>query len=305
VVASVSKAAAPPAGPHWPREAKILGLLAIAIGLCFIVPLLGLIRFAANSSLYSHILLIPFISAYLVRLQCSDVIEVAPATQTRSRGLAIIFAILGVGLLVGYRFAASSGWKPADYFSIYSAAAVSLFYAGCFLLLDTSILKRFAFPLAFLVFAIPFPDRLYHAIETFLQFRSADAAHLLFNLTGMPVWRDGTEFKLPGFSLEVAPECSGIHSSLVLFISSLLAAHMLLRSNWTRIVLVAVIIPLGIIRNGFRIWVLGELCVNYSHDWIHSPLHHRGGPMFFVLSLIPLFALLFLLRKLEKRKGQP
>jgi exosortase C (VPDSG-CTERM-specific) len=304
VVTSVPKAAAPATVPHW-REAKILGILAIAIGLCFIVPLLGLIRFAANSSLYSHILLIPFISAYLVRLQSTEIVAVAPVSQTRSRGLAIAFIILAIGLLIGYRFAATSGWKPADYLSIHSAAALSLFYAGCFLLLDTSILRRFAFPLAFLVFAVPFPDRVYHAIETFLQYRSADAAHLLFSLTGMPVWREGTEFKLPGFSLAVAPECSGIHSSLVLFISSLLAAQMLLRSSWTRIVLVAVIIPLGIIRNGFRIWVLGELCVNYSHDWINSELHHRGGPIFFVLSLIPLFALLLLLRKLEERKSQP
>jgi exosortase C (VPDSG-CTERM-specific) len=305
VVASVSKAAAPPAVPHWPREAKTLGLLAIAIGLCFIVPLYTLIRFAANSSLYSHILLIPFISAYLIRLQSKDFSQIAQTSRNRSRSLATIFVILGMGLLVGYRLAAIYGWNPADYLSIQSAAALSLFYGGCFLLLDTSRLKRLAFPLAFLAFTIPFPDRVYHAIETFLQFRSADAAHLLFNLTGMPVWRDGTEFKLPGFSLAVAPECSGIHSSLVLFISSLLAAHMLLRSTWSRIVLVAVIIPLGIIRNGFRIWVLGELCVNYSHDWINSPLHHQGGPIFFALSLIPLFALLFLLRKLEKRKSQP
>src|SRR5262249_56535760 len=36
-------------------------------------------------------------------------------------------------------------------------------------------------------------------------------------------YTQGLVFDLPGFSLEVAPECSGIHSTLVLFITSLLA----------------------------------------------------------------------------------
>jgi exosortase/archaeosortase family protein len=62
-----------------------------------------------------------------------------------------------------------------------------------------------------------------------------------------------------------------------------------------------VTIPLGIIRNGFRVLTIGLLCVYVDPGMIHSIIHRRGGPIFFVLSLIPLFGLLFLLRKLEKR----
>jgi hypothetical protein len=35
---------------------------------------------------------------------------------------------------------------------------------------------------------------------------------------------------------------------------------------------------------------------------IDSPIHHRGGPVFFVLSLIPLFLLLWWLRRGEGGK---
>jgi exosortase/archaeosortase family protein len=63
--------------------------------------------------------------------------------------------------------------------------------------------------------------------------------------------------------------------------------------------LVIVVVPLAILRNGFRIFVVGELCVRISHDMINSPIHRHGGPIFFVLSLIPFFALLLLLRKSE------
>jgi hypothetical protein len=45
--------------------------------------------------------------------------------------------------------------------------------------------------------------------------------------------------------------------------------------------------------------VLAWLCVYYSPDMIDSVIHHRGGPIFFVLSLGPLFALLWWLRRGE------
>jgi hypothetical protein len=33
---------------------------------------------------------------------------------------------------------------------------------------------------------------------------------------------------------------------------------------------------------------------------INSPIHHKGGPIFFVFSLIPLFILLLMLQKSER-----
>jgi exosortase/archaeosortase family protein len=65
-----------------------------------------------------------------------------------------------------------------------------------------------------------------------------------------------------------------------------------------------VVIPLGLLRNGFRVWVIGELCVRIGPQMIDSPIHHRGGPVFFVLSLVPLFLLLLYLSKCELRKEQ-
>jgi hypothetical protein len=44
------------------------------------------------------------------------------------------------------------------------------------------------------------------------------------------------------------------------------------------------------------------LTVHQDPSWISSPLHHRGGPIFFALSLIPFFAALWLLRKSEAQR---
>ena len=110
---------------------------------------------------------------------------------------------------------------------------------------------------------------------------------------------------IPGLTLEVAKECSGIRSSWVLFITSLLASHLFLRTRWRQTVLVAFVIPLGILRNGFRIAVVGLLCVHVGPHMIDSVIHRRGGPLFFALSLVPLYLLLWWLRHQEQQHNLP
>jgi exosortase C (VPDSG-CTERM-specific) len=211
--------------------------------------------------------------------------------------------LAGLGTVSAYWIAVRSGWKPKteDYLACMSLAFLCFVLSASFACLGTKVMRTLAFPAAFLAFMIPFPVSLHHWIESFLQHGSAEAAYLLLKLSGMPVFRVGTQFQLPGFSMEVAPQCSGIHSSLVLFIASLLAAHLLLRRPWSRLLLVLLIIPLGMLRNGFRIFVLAQLCVRVSPDWIDSDLHHRGGPIFFLVSLVPFLLLLIYLRKREQR----
>ena len=117
--------------------------------------------------------------------------------------------------------------------------------------------------------------------------------------------RHGTTFELPGIVLQVAQECSGIRSSWVLVITSILASHLFLKSPWRRIVLVAFVIPLGILRNGFRVFVIGMLCVHVGPHMVDSVIHRQGGPFFFALSLVPLFLLLWWLRRGERRAESP
>jgi exosortase/archaeosortase family protein len=55
------------------------------------------------------------------------------------------------------------------------------------------------------------------------------------------------------------------------------------------------------LRNGFRVFVIGLLCVEIGPNMINSLIHRRGGPLFFTLSLVPLFVLLWWLRRTERR----
>src|SRR5262249_16605253 len=97
----------------------------------------------------------------------------------------------------------------------------------------------------------------------------------------------------------------GIRSSWVLFMTSILAANLFLKTRWRRFALVGFVIPLAILRNGFRILVIGLLCVNIGPQMLNSLIHRRGGPVFFVLLLIPFFLVLWWLRKWEFPTRQP
>jgi exosortase/archaeosortase family protein len=125
----------------------------------------------------------------------------------------------------------------------------------------------------------------------------------MFEAAGTAAIFQGLQFRLPDITIEVAPECSGIHSSLALLITSVLAAYLFLRAPWKRFVLVVAVIPLAIVRNGFRIFTIGELCIHLGPQMINSYIHRHGGPIFFALFLVPFFVLLVFLAKSDRSRA--
>jgi exosortase C (VPDSG-CTERM-specific) len=167
--------------------------------------------------------------------------------------------------------------------------------------LGRDVFRGAGFPLAFLVFLVPLPAPITAGLESLLQHASAATAGVCFQLSDLPVFQRGDlEFQLPGITIEVAPECSGIQSSMALFIVSLAAGYVFLRSPWRRAVLSFAVVPLGIARNAVRILTIAELCVHIGPEMIDSYIHHHGGWIFFLASLVPFLALLFLLVRSDR-----
>ena len=278
---------------NFPRLAGFF-LASIALALCFGRPLYSLLHLVGNDDLYSDIPLIPLLSLYLVWMRRENL----PRVFRTAFKPALLFIAAGVLALAVYWL--SSGSLATVNGLALTILALLLFFAGiCFLFFGEIFMRAAAFPLALLIFTVPLPDFLRNGLDTVLQHGSAVCAGFFFGLSSVPVLRDGLTFQLPDCVIQVAPECSGIHSTLVLAITSLVGGWLFLRSAWKRAVLILVVIPLAFIRNGFRIFVIGRLCVAYGPQMLDSGIHHHGGPLFFVLSLIPLFLLLFFLKKTE------
>jgi exosortase C (VPDSG-CTERM-specific) len=265
-------------------------------------PLLMLIGYVAGSQLHSYILLIPFVSAYLLYLRRDQL----PKNYVIDLPLAIISLAGGLLVLAFVYWLDLAGRAPAinERLVLLTLSFLCCLAAGGFFFFGRAWMRTAAFPLAYLIFMVPMPDAMADTLETASKYASAEVANLLFHVSGTPFLRAGNIFELPNITIEVAQECSGIRSSWVLFMTSILAANLFLKTPWRRFALVAFVIPLAILRNGFRILVIGLLCVNVGPQMIHSLIHRRGGPVFFVLSLIPLFLLLWWLRRGDVRARQ-
>ncbi len=274
---------------------------AIVLLAAFARPLLALMNYAAGSELHSYILLVPFVSVYLLYLRRNQL----PKNYTIDLPLAIVFLAAGLGVMA---FTYSSiGLAPADnaHLVLLTLSFLCCLTAGGFFFFGRNWMRAAAFPISYLIFMLPMPDAMADMLETASKYTSAEVANLFFYLSGTPFLRAGLFFQLPNITIEVTQECSGIRSSWVLLMTSILAANLFLKTPWRRLALVAFVIPLGILRNGFRILVIGLLCVNAGPQMIHSLIHRRGGPLFFMLSLIPFFLVLWWLRKGDVHTRQP
>ena len=273
----------------------------VLLAAIFSPQLVSLARYALGTDIHSHILLVPFVSAYLIFVQRKQFTKLY--TTSAAWGVVLLFAGLAA-LLAAWKFGSGGYLNEGDSLSLVALSFVSFVIAGGFLFLGRKWMADAAFPFAFLLFMVPLPHGVVDWLETASKLASAEMAALLFSIAGTPVLRDGNVFQLPGIIIEVAQECSGIRSSWVLFITSLLASYLFLKTPWRRAVLVSLVIPLAILRNGLRILSIGVLCVQFGPQMINSVIHHRGGPLFFALSLIPLFLVLWWLRKGERTEGR-
>jgi exosortase C (VPDSG-CTERM-specific) len=277
------------------RQLRRLAIYSAVVLAAFGWHFFNLFRYTLDTELHSHVVLIPFISAWLLRLKAEEL----PRGYHGAFGWAAAFLLAGIGVLVAaWRTPGAESLSRNDQLGIVTLSALCFLTAGGFAFLGSSWMKAALFPVCFLLFLIPLPDAATEFMEYWSQVGSTMTGEWLLWLAGIPHMRDGFVFSFPGItSLELARECSGIRSSWVLFITCLLAAHLFLRSPWRRFFLVAFVIPLGLLRNGFRFATLAWLCLNVSEDMIDSAIHHRGGPIFFALSLIPLGLLVWWLRR--------
>jgi hypothetical protein len=110
----------------WPKDFLWATIILVA---CFSVPLLRLVWFAATSELYSHVLLVPFVSVCLARLNRRNV----RGFFEPNRRFAVFAWCAGSILLAGYWLAVWSGWPMTnqDGLAWTTSAFVCFFFGVC------------------------------------------------------------------------------------------------------------------------------------------------------------------------------
>jgi exosortase len=268
------------------KHASFAAFIAIS-SLVFILTLSHLLRYSLQNDSSSHIVLIPFISFFLLYLERRTIFAKIAPNRSLGSALAIAGLIL-FALAIRGPIPREGNWS----LSAQVVAVVLIWIAGFLFIYGTAAFQFGMFALLFLVLMIPLPDPILSALVRALQEGSTDIAQAIFRLSGTPVLRHGFQLSLPTVTIEVAEECSSIRSSVALFITCLLAAHLYLRSGWKQWVFVLLSLPLSLLKNGVRIATLTLLSIYVDPDFLTGRLHHEGGVVFFLLALallVPVF----------------
>lgn len=246
---------------------------------------------------YANALAVPAVSAGLIWLR-RRIIFLSPAYCNR----------LGAPLLAaGLALYAASRALPLPAIDLLGVKvfAALVACAGAFVLVygkQPALVARF--PLLFLLLIVPLPPGWLDLAIGALQNASAETAHALFRLSGETVYRDQFTFLLPGVSIEIAKECSGIRTTHALLVAGILIGHVFLRSGWRKLGLAVSTVPIGIFSNAVRIVTMSLLAVNGHPRLLYGDVHDYTGKVFSLLSLSLLGGLLFLLRKGETGRPQ-
>ena len=265
----------------------------------FWAPLRECLSLALHVNHYSHLVVIPFVSACLMYGNRRDIFSAA-AYDLRL-GIPLLLAAAASGWWFSVRFLSARG----DYRLSFAILLVHFAGAAGFLLcFGARALWTARFPLLFLLLAIPIPRVLIEKMILALQVGTGQILYALFSLAGTPLFKHGFTFELPGGAIVIGEETASMNAFWALFIVSVLVGHFFLTSFPAKASLCLMTFPIAIFTNAVRVLAIWFLAEHVSPDFIYGNLNRHGGILFSLLSLFILLLTLGMLRKLEGPAGQ-
>ena len=238
---------------------------------------------------WSHGFLIPVFCLYMIHLRKRPILE-APKTGSWV-GLAVAAGSIAlyvecVRIKIGY---------PQALSIVTLIAGLVLFLFGW------RILKLTAFPIAFLLLAIPPPERLYRAFTQPLQQGAARVAAIVLNtITSGEIEQDGINlaYYMPGGRtgmFTVAGACSGMRSLMAFVALGLAMAYFSPRPTWHRIAMAVLVVPVALFCNVVRVVVTGAFQMYQKGDLASGTPHMVLGLGMFALGFVIYLGFLWVL----------
>lgn len=289
--------------PEMRLHIYFAGLILLGV-LVFASPLSAVGKLVFKNETYSHIALIPLVSLSLIVIHRKSILSGAFGKPLLGfpicAGAIILFAVTATQRFRFYPQPLQYPVEPNDYLSL-CMAGLAAWVIGSFLsVYGPQAFRRARFALLFLLFAIPIPTFLLNGAIFFLQQASAEASDLVFRLSGVVYHREGLVFEFSNVAIQVAEQCSGVRSSLSLFILSVLAGCLFLRTVSRRLLLTFAVVPITVFKNAMRIVTITLLANRLDERFLTDHwIHHSGGVPFFAVALMLFIPLVWMLRKSE------
>ena len=242
-------------------------------------------RWAAPDYYYAHGCLIPFISLYWIFKKG----EALALCKTKNEPLGLAILIVGVLIQIA-----------SSILRIYFASAVALvliIFGAVYFLFGKEVTKTLWFPIAFLLLMVPLPLLFISEVTLRMKFLVSEIAVSLLHSAGVRALREGSYIYTSHAVCVVGDPCSGLRSFLAFLCLGLVFAYGRRLVLWKKFVLVAAGLPLAIVTNVGRVFVMTLAGEIYGMDFAANHTVHDGtGILTFIFAL---FCFMVMRQKLE------
>ncbi len=234
---------------------------------------------------YSHGVLIPFITLYLIWQKLPEL------TACRFTGSwAGTFVVLaGIALCV-------AGELSALYVLVQYAFLLML-YGLVISMLGWRAFKTIAVPLLILAFMIPLPNFLYNNLSGKLQLLSSELGVAVIRLFGISVFLEGNVIDLGSYKLQVVEACNGLRYLFPLMTLGFIVAYFYQAELWKRTIVFISTVPITIAMNSMRIGVIGVTVEYWGQEAAEGFLHNFEGWAIFMACFAVLFIEMWVLMR--------
>lgn len=241
-----------------------------------------------NREEYSHGILIPFISGFLI-WQKKNELAVSP---TKGNWIGLVLVLVGLLVcLVG---------ELSTLFIIQQYALLLVIFGVVLTIFGEAILKKVAMPLFLLFFAIPLPNFLYQGLSAKLQLWSTGLGVAVIRACDISVYQEGNVIDLGAMQLQVVEACSGLRYLFPLMSLAFICAYFFKASLWKRVIVFLSSIPITVLMNSFRIGMIGVLVEFFGKSMAEGFLHDFEGWIIFMVCTTILIAEMWLLARIGR-----
>lgn len=237
-----------------------------------------------KDSYYSHGYIVPFISLYFVWKQRAELQRAA--RKPAALGLWIIALSCLIVVLGDF----------LEFLVIQQFALVFAITGIVLAIWGKEHARILWFPLAFLLFMIPMPGSITHALVLHVKILAIDCTVWVARLFSLPMLRDGSYIAFGNDRLLVGEVCGGLRSLIALLALGAVIGYMSKASNWARITLFLVSAPVAIFANVARIFFLCIVGYIWGSSAATGKVHDISGIAIYAIAAIALSCVEFLFR---------
>ena len=229
-----------------------------------------MVHYWFNREEYSHGVMIPFITAFLI-WQKKDVLE---RISFDGSWTGVVITLVGASIISIGNISAITA--IIQYGFVIALAGFALAYMGW------RGFKEIWIPFFLLFFMIPFPDVITQDLSRHLQLISSSIGVWIIRLFGISVYLEGNVIDLGVYKLQVVEACSGLRYLFPLMALGVVCAYIYKASLWKKIIVFLSTIPITIFLNSFRIGIIGVLVEYWGQSMAEGFLHDFEGWVVFM-----------------------